>query len=139
MSEIVLGYDGSRCAEAALSQGIQLAKELGDKLVLVFGYAPGGYGGGEVPTHREAVKEFGEKVIEAAAKAAAAAGVDHEVELVPEKAANALATVAAKRGARMIVVGSYGEKPITGAILGTTPHKLLHLSEVPVLVVAAPE
>ena len=26
----------------------------------------------------------------------------------------------------MIVVGSYGESPIKGAILGSTPHKLLH-------------
>ena len=37
--------------------------------------------------------------------------------------------------ARMIVVGTYGESPIKGAILGSTPHKLLHLSERPVLVV----
>jgi len=35
----------------------------------------------------------------------------------------------------MIVVGSYGEKPLRGAILGSTPHRLLHLTERPVLVV----
>ena len=35
----------------------------------------------------------------------------------------------------MIVVGTYGESPIKGAILGSTPHKLLHMSERPVLVV----
>jgi nucleotide-binding universal stress UspA family protein len=37
------------------------------------------------------------------------------------------------RGA--IVVGTYGESPLKGAILGSTPHKLLHLSSRPVLVV----
>ena len=37
----------------------------------------------------------------------------------------------------MIVVGSYGESPIKGAILGSTPHKLLHRAERPVLVVPA--
>jgi nucleotide-binding universal stress UspA family protein len=38
----------------------------------------------------------------------------------------------------MIVVGSYGESPLRGAVLGSTPHKLLHLAERPVLVVPAP-
>ena len=35
----------------------------------------------------------------------------------------------------MIVVGTHGEHPLTGAVLGSVPHKLLHLSAVPVLVV----
>ena len=39
--------------------------------------------------------------------------------------------------AQMIVVGSYGEKPLKGALIGSTAHKLLHLSERPVLVVRA--
>ena len=43
-----------------------LATQLGDKIVIVFGYAPGGSGGGEVPAHREAVKELGEKVTQEA-------------------------------------------------------------------------
>jgi nucleotide-binding universal stress UspA family protein len=40
--------------------------------------------------------------------------------------------------ARLIVVGSYGESLLRGAILGSTPHKLLHLSGRPVLAVPAP-
>jgi nucleotide-binding universal stress UspA family protein len=32
-------------------------------------------------------------------------------------------------------VGDKGLRPIRGAILGSTPHKLLHLSDRPVLVV----
>ena len=35
----------------------------------------------------------------------------------------------------MIVVGSYGERPLKGALVGSTPHKLIHLSERPVIVV----
>ena len=31
----------------------------------------------------------------------------------------------------MIVVGTHGESPLRGAIIGSTAHKLLHLSEVP--------
>jgi nucleotide-binding universal stress UspA family protein len=37
----------------------------------------------------------------------------------------------------MIVVGSHGEGPLKGAIIGSTPHKLIQLSSVPVLVVRA--
>ena len=60
------------------------------------------------------------------------AGVEAEVELVDERPAPALADLAAERRTRaIIVVGSYGESPIKGAILGSTPHKLLHLSETP--------
>ena len=36
-----------------------------------------------------------------------------------------------------LVVGSYGEAPLKGAIIGSTAQKLLHLSERPVLVVRA--
>ncbi len=42
---------------------------------------------------------------------------------------------AAKHDARMIVVGSHGEGPLAGALLGSVPHKLVQLSEQPVLVV----
>ena len=48
---------------------------------------------------------------------------------------DALISLAEEHDARAIVVGTHGESPIRGAILGSTPHKLLHLSERPVLVV----
>ena len=64
-------------------------------------------------------------------------GIEHEVELMPMKPAHALVEAAEQHGARMIVVGSHGEAPLKGAILGSTPYKLLHQTEVPVLVVPA--
>ena len=137
MSEIIVGYDGSDCGRAALDKACGLAKELGDKVVVVFGYAPGGYGGGEIPTHREAVEELGEKITAEAAERAEGAGVEHEVVLMPRKGYHALAETADERDARMIVVGSYGDPPLKGVILGSTPNKLLHLADRPVLVVPA--
>ena len=137
MGEIVVGYDGSDCAKAALRHAIELADALGDKIVLVFGYAPHGYGGGEVPTQREAVKELGEKVTKEGGEIANSAKVDYEVELVPEHPVRAVMDVANERSARMIVVGSHGDNPLKGAIIGSTPYKLVQLSETPVLVVHA--
>jgi nucleotide-binding universal stress UspA family protein len=137
MSEIVVGYDGSACGKAALDKACDLAKELGDRVVIVFGYAPGGYGGGEIPTHREAVEEIAEKVTAEASERALAAGVEHEVRLKPLKPAHALLEAAGEHDARMIVVGSYGEAPLKGVIIGSTPYRLLHQTERPVLVVPA--
>ncbi len=135
MSEIIVGYDGSDCGRAALAEACSLAKELGDRIVIVFGYAPGGYGGGEIPTHREAVEEIGERVTEEARKQTTAAGVEAEIRLLPLKPHHALIQAADEVDTRMIVVGTFGDPPLKGAILGSTPHKLLHDAEVPVLVV----
>ena len=135
MSEIVIGYDGSDSSRSALSQAFDFAKALGDSIVIVFAYAPGGYGGGEVPEQRRAVEEFGEKMANEAVEAAKAAKIEYKVEMINEHPHEALITAAKKHDARMIVVGSHGESPLRGAIIGATPYKLVQLSETPVLVV----
>ena len=61
------------------------------------------------------------------------------VELVSAKPVEALLEEAERYDATVIVVGTWGESPLRGAILGSTAHKLLHLSRRPVLCVPAPE
>jgi nucleotide-binding universal stress UspA family protein len=137
MSEIVIGYDGSDSSKTALGQALGFAQALGDSVVVVFGAAPGGYGGGEVPEQRKAVEEFANKVTAEAVEIAKTAKVDCTVELINEHAHEALITAGDKHDARMIVVGSHGENPLKGAIIGATPYKLVQLSDRPVLVVRA--
>jgi nucleotide-binding universal stress UspA family protein len=137
MSEIVVGYDGSACGEAALAAALGIAAGLGDSVVVVFGYAPPGLWGGEIAEHEVAIEELGEKVTEGARKQAAAQGVEIDIQLVAKRAAEALIDVAAERDARMIVVGTFGDPPLKGIVLGSTPNKLLYMSERPVLVVPA--
>jgi len=137
MAEIVVGYDGSDCGKAALDEALRLGQSLGEGIVVVFGYAPPGIWGGEIAEHAEAIEELGARVLEEARARAEAAGAEVAVEMVPKKPAEALAEVAEAREARMIVVGSYGDPPLKGAILGSTPNKLLHIAGFPVLVVPA--
>ena len=137
MGQIVVGYDGSACGDAALDSALELAGELGDGVTVVFGYAPPGLWGGEIAEHEEAIEELGEKVMANAKARAAKRGVEIEARLVPKRAAEALIETAEERDAKMIVVGSFGDPPLKGMILGSTPNKLLHLSERPVLVVPA--
>jgi nucleotide-binding universal stress UspA family protein len=81
---------------------------------------------------------MGKGLLGEALTAAAAAGVRAEPHLENARPVDLLTQLADALDARLIVVGSYGESPLRGAILGSTPHKLLHLSERPVLAVPAP-
>jgi nucleotide-binding universal stress UspA family protein len=135
MGAIVLGYDDSPGARAALDRALELAAAFGDRLIIGFGVQPPGQGGGEGAEHREALREQAVALTSEALNRARDAGVEAESALVDDRPASALVSLADERDARLIVVGSYGESPLKGAILGSTPHKLLHLSERPVLVV----
>lgn len=134
---IVLGYDASPGAIRALQKAIELATAFGEPLVLVYGASPPGALGEEYASHRAALTEIGRKATESAVAAADEAGVSTTIEVVDEKPAQALLTAAEKHHARVIVVGTWGESPLRGAMLGSTPHKLLHLSSVPILCVPA--
>jgi nucleotide-binding universal stress UspA family protein len=135
MGEIVVGYDGSECGRVALEEALRLARGLGDRVVIVFGYAPPGIWGGEIAEHEEAIEEFGAKVTAEARGLAESSGVEAEVAMMAGKPHEALVEAAQTRDARMIVVGSYGDPPLKGFLLGSTPNKLLYTSEYPVLVV----
>jgi nucleotide-binding universal stress UspA family protein len=135
MGTIVLGYDASPGAARALDTALDLAQQFGDRLVIAFGAAPPGPPTEEATEHHRALEELGARVTAGALGRAREAGVEAEVELVPKRPSAALTELAEREDARLIVVGTYGESPIRGAILGSTPHKLLHLSDRPVLVV----
>jgi nucleotide-binding universal stress UspA family protein len=137
MGSIVVGYDGSDSGKAAFARAVELAGSLGDEVVLVFGYSPPGIWGGEIAEHEEAIEEYGEKLMGEAKQQVQTDAVEVAHELVPKRGAEALLEVARQRNARMIVVGGAGEAPLKGAILGSTPYKLLHQTERPVLVVPA--
>jgi nucleotide-binding universal stress UspA family protein len=137
MGAIVIGYDGSDASKRALDTAIELGKPLGDDLVAVFGYAPPGIWGGEIADHEEAIAELGERLMNEAQSRAVREGVDLELEMIAKRGAQALLQAAEERDARMIVVGNASESPLKGAILGSTPNKLLHIANRPVLVVPA--
>ncbi|MEU2262611.1 universal stress protein [Streptomyces sp. NPDC019645] len=136
---VVLGYDESPGSVRALRVAIEAAAAFGEPLILVFGAAPPGALGEEYRTHLDAIRQSGRAALAHAVAAADDAGVPTAVEILDQKPADALLDAAERHGARVIVVGSYGESPLRGALLGSTPHKLLHLSRVPVLCVPAAE
>lgn len=140
MGELVIGYDGSDCAKAALAKAVELAKVTGDGLAIVFGYEPPSMrAGGPVGYQRDAIEAIGRERMAEAMASLEGTGVTAETIEIEELPADVLIDVAEQRGASMIVIGTRGESPVVGAILGSTAYKLLHRTTVPVLVVPAPE
>lgn len=135
MSPIVVGYDGTRGARAALAEATELAGPLGAELVVAFGFRVAATGGGEDADLQEVLRARGAQLEQDVLTGSRSAEVPVRFQLLDDRAAEGLAALATQLAARMIVVGSYGETPLRGAILGSTPHRLLHLADRPVLVV----
>jgi nucleotide-binding universal stress UspA family protein len=132
--EIVLGFDGSVGSHAALEEAASLAKALGVGVIVAFGYATSAVGG-ENRDEELSIRQMGMQVATEAEEFLRAAGVEVTVELVHDRPAAGILDVVREHDARLIVVGSRGESPLAGAILGSVPYKLVHQSHVPVLIV----
>lgn len=136
-SGLVVGYDGSDYAKAALAAAAEIAQLRGEKLVIAFGYELNKVTG-EIGDYHHALEGLARSRLEEAAALVADTGVEIEAVIMEEAPAKALVDLAATKDARMIVVGTRGENPLHGALVGSTPHKLVHISTRPVLVVPLP-
>lgn len=138
MATLVVGYDGTDGARAALDEAVSLAADLDAGIHLVFAFSAPRIGG-ELRDLDEAIAERGHAVLEHGEHQASAKGATVTTGFIKADPAEGLLQAADEKDARYIVVGSYGERPLTSALLGSTPTRLLHLSERPVLVVRAAE
>ena len=135
-SEIVLGYDGSDGAKAALPQAVALATAFKTQLVVVFAYGANPVGGVIGDVERETEK-IGQGFLDEASAAAKNldAGVNVVQILANAAPVEALSKLAEERGARIVVIGGNGRGPMISTLLGSVGYKLLHHTVTPVLVV----
>ena len=131
---VVVGYDGSDCARAALATAADIAKRYGEKLIIAFAYKVNRVAG-EVGDYHHALEELGNARLQEGAALVKDSGLELEAVIMEERPAKALVDLADTHDARVIVVGTRGEHPLHAALIGSTPQKLLQLSERPVLVV----
>ena len=136
---IVLGYDASPSANAALAAVRRIAPAMGAKVVVVFAFHINPLGGIQEGSIREALEKVGNQAVHRAVADLEMDGVEVESRLVEDKPADALIEVATEVGASAIVVGTVGENPITGAFLGSVVLRLIQRSPLPVLVVPTEE
>ena len=133
---LVVGYDGTEGARAALDEALTLAGQLSESVHVVFSFESPRLGG-ELHDLDDAIRERGDAVVGEALATAARAGVVVSSDVRMQDPAEGLIAAADEVAASMIVVGSYGERPLKSALVGSTPTRLLHLSSRPVLVVRA--
>ena len=137
---VVVGYDGSDQARAAVDLAIEHARP-GGRVFIVCSYAlPSDFRGyasyDQVLAERQAhAREVMDELVDGTE---ALRDVDFETELLGGPPAEAVAEVARAREADEIVVGSRGLGRFRGA-LGSVSHALLHLADRPVVVVPGDE
>jgi nucleotide-binding universal stress UspA family protein len=145
---LVLGYDGSDTGKKTLAHTTELVKHLDDGEVFVvsafefsIGYVPMGMTdspimmSAEDDQHVDLVRSACDQQIAEAVSELQAAGVAASGEAREGRPVDVLLEAAREKQAAAIVVGSHGEGAMSAAFLGSTALKLLHHSDIPVLVV----
>jgi nucleotide-binding universal stress UspA family protein len=139
LKTMVLGYDDSPSANAALDETIRRAPLLGADVCVVFGYYMSAFGGaafeGESGDFRGQLEKLGSRAVARAVSALEAAGITATSRIEEGRPADVLMAVAKELDASTIVVGTVGENPISGAVLGSVVLKLVQKSSTPLLVV----
>jgi nucleotide-binding universal stress UspA family protein len=133
---IVWASDGSDHADRALNYARELAEANSGRLVAVHvkEVTVGRAAGYPVQIDEEEV----EQKIQGQAKDLKDAGINASYEqraATAGGAAHAIADAAKEAAAELIVVGTRGQGPISGLLLGSVTQRLLHIAPCPVLAV----
>jgi len=139
LNTILVAVDGSNHAKNALTTAAELAGKLDATLLLVTVDELGPLKG-EVADFartegldRLAVREWLLDSAEVAAEEAGARTVRHDVE--GGEPAEAILRAAKAHKADMIVMGARGLSELQGLVFGSVSHKVLHMTDLPVLIV----
>jgi nucleotide-binding universal stress UspA family protein len=137
---IVVGTDGSETAARALKEAGDLAKSTGARLHIVSAYEPasGVRVGGDTPERASWMVGPDvqvDAVLDDAAGAMHANGVEAECHARKGDPADALLDVASENDADVIVVGNKGMTGTKRFLLGSVPDKISHHAPCSVLIV----
>jgi nucleotide-binding universal stress UspA family protein len=132
---IVLALDGSESSRRATPLAVELARRDNARLVIAHvAEKVAGKGGGDRYVDEDEIKQGirkqGDELKEQ--------GIDASVEManvVIGGPAHAIAEIANRAGADLIVVGTRGHSAVTGLLLGGVTQRLLHIADRPVLAV----
>jgi nucleotide-binding universal stress UspA family protein len=140
---ILVPVDGSPTSTAGLNEALRLAKNQKAKVrlinivdeLMIFSSSEAGL---NIEPIIESMKRAGKRVLERAAKAAAARGIRAETELW-ENATGRVAEVLIGRAKRwradLIVMGTHGRRGVNRMLLGSDAELVVRNSPVPVLMV----
>jgi nucleotide-binding universal stress UspA family protein len=140
---ILVPVDGSSTSIAGLNEALRLAKNQKARIRLIhivdermiFSTAEAGM---NIEPVIDSLKSGGKRILERAAKLAAARGVRAETDMV-ENAASQVADVLVSRARRwradLVVMGTHGRRGVNRLVLGSDAELVVRNSPVPVLLV----
>ncbi len=133
---ILVAYDGSEGARAALKQGIALAKALNAELscVLVEEHLPH-YAASisEVKAAKEEIDAHFRTMAKQARDLAALGGIDMETIVRQGHDVETIVTIAKDGQFKLLVIGYHGHSAIFGRIMGSTAQSIVRLAPCSVL------
>ena len=137
MKTIMIATDGSEPAADALDVAIELARETGATLEVLSVRPPvvAGRAGAGPPMFEVEEPGGAEHIAAVAAGRATAAGVDVAAHSAHGDVVDSICEASSTVGADLLVVGSRGHGPVSGALLGSVSHALIGRSPIPVTVV----
>lgn len=137
VSRILLPVDGSPMSDAAADMAIDLAHDSNASVVLlhVRKPVPTGLGQPNADALLTLLTEGAEAVMDHYRGKLDSAKVDYLDLVVGGAVAEVIANVASVEKCDIIVIGSKGKSDLEGLILGSVTHKVLHTTNLPVLVV----
>ncbi len=134
---ILVAYDGSDGARAALKRGIELAKALGAELssISVEEHLPH-YAASisEVKAAKEQIDEYFRGLTKHARDQAALAGVELETIVKQGHEVETIVTLAREGKFDLLVIGHHGHSRIFERTMGSTAQSIVRLAPCPVLV-----
>ena len=134
---ILVATDGSPAAQAAVEEGVRIAKEVGTSVIFVSVAHPPLPVLGDPYYQRALTAQLG-AMRAALAKAipfAKERRVPYEAELIEGEPADTILGLARSRDVDLVVVGSRGLGSIRGALLGSVSSAVVHHADRSVLVV----
>ena len=137
VSKILLPVDGSAYSDSAADMAIDIASDNDASVVLlhVRKPVPTGLGQPNADELLTLLTDGAEAVVEHYRKLLRAAKVEFTDLIIGGDVGEVIANVADVEKCDFIVMGSKGKSDLVGLILGSATHKVLHTTDMPVLVV----
>ena len=140
---ILVPFDGSENALAAVRLAITLAKPLQEKVIVLNVQLSFHTAHTKMFFNEQTIRSYQEQLFEEAVTNVkpilAEAGVDYELKLrigpAKEQICDEAATANDGEGVRMIVMGSRGMSPLLGGVLGSVSYAVLNSASCPVIIV----
>ena len=139
---LLIAIDGSELAQAALHQGVALARELGARVTIVTVSEPWhSYAPGEVAMpfpvrqYQESIAKWASEILAAAKNVADEAGVRcATIHIKDDYPADGILGVAEKQDCDVIVMASHGRRGLSRLVLGSQANHVVTHSHLPVLI-----